>query len=1141
MSPADIAAACFAGIAIVALCYFVTMAGYFFLKRSKPHWRWLPEILSVLLAFVVCTCIRVIVAFATDGGGTPENGEDSAGRFIHAIYQAISIFSFEGLNTDYIEKEASVLSAVYYGASLYTGLVALSIITTRVNYEIYSRVAFATTLLRRLTGRCDMYVFTDVTEDSLTLARSIVKEYDSRRAAVRAARRAVFGGEKAEKVRDENAIRHNTRCIIVFAGSRLTPFDHKNELFRELMRNGYYYISWYKRRRKRNAGRAAKGEKPLAQRLHFYRNNVIDCTDKHIFPRIHIISLGITADTSGAESVNSHAIFADIEALTDCAFAHSARKIEAIRKKSRSEGSPDASGTSACEVYGDLLTAECRPAWVVDYHILTDTRINYEFYQRVLDDKFVSHADDVWELNLPKLRYISEELHKQACLKFGDDSSSDISKIIRAAMENAEHDKEGRVLTGWTPSDRKVVGAIVKKMIPLPAAAPKEIQAEWEKKVNDMTAELCAAVSDKCAEVTKTLCKKKTFMRSVQMHVFNEAYLTAVDLAVKRREFFEETEKKKSTDPQIGGNWKGWENSLFRRDIDVFAGDGNSSDRGDYKAYILGFGLTGQEAMKMLYTQTAYLEVDEMNEKLPSSAGECVAVTDDGKTAPPAEKIATDNTMQTADAEGNSLSEPKEKEDFPKAGVTSALKKMGKIVSSQFIADVYDRDAENIGGLFAYQHPLFFCLKGDENDLRVSASGVDVGGKPTAGTEKWELTEHELIYAACNSLPSEGNATKDDINKEMGFPVVFFHEASCGGLDFVRKMNARIGKDGGEPVSVRKTGTNAGNDVGGKESRRAKAFVICLGDDETNINMANAIIDDARREIINPALVRKKQCREGLQIIYVHVRDGKNEARLNWTAKDAYEFAERGKDLVVIPFGRTDSVYTYDMIVDKGDAAKFNYIYNSFSVYPDKEKKTDELMWDIISGIQEGKDISPATFKQLEETMKGVSGINERKLLQDWLDVTPYKKESNLSVKLFSCVYEKKIGDLIGKYAASAGKEEGSEAAEAVRELYAQMYILSLIEKMRWSRFSVAHGWVFGEPRDESCRVHTGILPPTCIYERAKDARTKGADSKYNEFKNYPLYDFGNILGVYKKLKSIADEESDAGGGTATPPVPSEG
>ena len=1134
MSPADIAAACFAGIAIVALCYFVTMAGYFFLKRSKPHWRWLPEILSVLLAFVVCTCIRVIVAFTAGGEDALETETDGAGRFIHAIYQAISIFSFEGLNTDYIEQP-SVLSAVYYGVSLYTGLVALSIITTRVNYEIYSRVAFATTLLRRLTGRCDMYVFTDVTEDSLTLARSIVKEYDSRRAARRAAR----GGEKEEKVRDANAIRHNTRCIIVFAGSRLTPFDHKNELFRELMRNGYYYISWYKRRRKRSAGKTAKGEKPLAQRLHFYHNNVIDCTDKHIFPRIHIISLGITADTSGAESVNSHAIFADIEALTDCAFAHSARKIEAIGKKGKG-GSPDASGTSAAEVYGDLLKAECRPAWVVDYHILTDTRINYEFYQRVLDDKFASHTDDVWELNLPKLRYISEELRKQACLKFGDDVSSEVSQIIRTAMQNAEHDKEGSVLTGWTPSDCKVVGAIVTKMLPLPAAT-KEPKAEWEKKVNDMTAELCAAVSEKCAEVTKTLCKKKTFMRSVQMHVFNEAYLTAVDLAVKRREFFEETEKKKSTDPQIGGNWKGWENSLFRRDIDVFAGDGNGDDRGDYKAYILGFGLTGQEAMKMLYTQTAYLEVDGMNEKLSASAGECVAVTDDGKAVPSAAEIPTDNTMQTADTVGNSLAEPEKGEDFPKAGVTSALKKMGKIVSSQFIADVYDRDAEDIGGLFAYQHPLFFCLKGDENDLRVSASGVAADGKPTAGTEKGELTEHELIYAACNSLPSGGNVTKDDINKEMGFPVVFFHEASCGGLDFVRKMNARIGKDGGEPVSVRRTDANAGNDVGGKESRRAKAFVICLGDDETNINMANAIIDDARREIVNPSLVRKKQCREGLQIIYVHVRDGKNEARLNWTAKDAYEFAERGKDLVVIPFGRTDSVYTYDMIVDKGDAAKFNYIYNSFSVYPDEEKRTDELMWDIIRGIQEGKDIPPATFDDLEKMMKGVSGINERKLLQEWLDVTPYKKESNLSVKLFSCVYEKKIGDLIGKYAASAGKKEGSEAAGAVRELYAQMYILSLIEKMRWSRFSVAHGWVFGESRDESCRVHTGILPPTCIYERAKDAWTKGNDSKYNGFKNYPLYDFGNILGVYKKLKSISDEESDAGGGTATPPVPSEG
>ena len=200
MKDGNIALACIVGIVVVAACYIGTMAAYFAVKRRKPHWRWLPEIGTAFAAFAVGVCIRLAASFAAVSGAV-ESGADAAGRFLTAFYQSIAAFFFDGLGADYIAG-GDILSALYYGAALYAGLVAVSVVTTRVNYEIYSRVAFAATLADRLAGRCDMYVFTSVTEDSLTLARSIVREYERRKREPLPAR-----DEKLSEEQRENVIR----------------------------------------------------------------------------------------------------------------------------------------------------------------------------------------------------------------------------------------------------------------------------------------------------------------------------------------------------------------------------------------------------------------------------------------------------------------------------------------------------------------------------------------------------------------------------------------------------------------------------------------------------------------------------------------------------------------------------------------------------------------------------------------------------------------------------------------------------------------------------------------------------------------------------------------------------------------------
>ena len=795
MKDGNIALACIVGIVVVAACYIGTMAAYFAVKRRKPHWRWLPEIGTAFAAFAVGVCIRLAASFAAVSGAV-ESGADAAGRFLTAFYQSIAAFFFDGLGADYIAG-GDILSALYYGAALYAGLVAVSVVTTRVNYEIYSRVAFAATLADRLAGRCDMYVFTSVTEDSLTLARS------------------------------ENVIRPSRKCIIVFAGSGLIPFDHKDELCRELMRQGYFYISWYRRRKRRSPSDDAhvgSGEVPFAKRLHFFRNNVLDDASRHIFPRLHIVALGINDDTTGAEPVNGNVMFDDIAALLDITCARYSR------------------GRIGAPV----------PEWIVDYHVLTDTKINYESYSRRLDE------------------------------------------VIRAHPE--------------------IGGA---------------------------------------AETVKNC---------IQMHVFNEAYATAVDLAEKRKEMFDGL-----------GAGRGWKGSLYERDADTTSADGSM---GDYRACVLGFGKTGQEAMKMLFTQTAFVSADG--------------------------------------------------------------------IPTQFVADVYDKAADDIGGLFAYEHPLFCCCDGDEGENAVT---------PELDHLAEESVVHRAIYVSCAQEDPASDAGK--VNRETGFPVVFFHTRSCGDIRLAHLLDSHV--------------------AGGKSSRerRMRAFVICMGSDEININMANALIADVRHEIAAGDGGERL-----MQVIYVHIRNSKNTARLDWTAEDEKIFAAKDKNLFVCRFGDSKSIYAYDRVIDKGDAANFKFIYSTYNAYDEDgtaaEKLSARETWGIIETIH---GLDPAALEQaktlvvsaIQRSVRGIE-FNDRGKWRKWMEVSPYEKESNLSVKLYSSVYERMSEDI--------GDDFSVEDLLSVNHM-------AMLEKTRWNRFYMSHGWVFGK-KNKPEKVHDGILSCAAIYHRAE-------------------------------------------------------
>ena len=109
------------------------------------------------------------------------------------------------------------------------------------------------------------------------------------------------------------------------------------------------------------------------------------------------------------------------------------------------------------------------------------------------------------------------------------------------------------------------------------------------------------------------------------------------------------------------------------------------------------------------------------------------------------------------------------------------------------------------------------------------------------------------------------------------------------------------------------------------------------------------------------------------------------------------------------------------------------------------------------------------------------------------------EKESNLSVKLYSSVYERMSEDI--------GDDFSVEDLLSVNHM-------AMLEKTRWNRFYMSNGWVFGK-KNKPEKVHDGILSCAAIYHRAE--RGWHGEAKYAGYCNYPLYDFGNVIGVYKK------------------------
>ncbi|MBQ7408928.1 MAG: hypothetical protein IJW13_06670 [Clostridia bacterium] len=386
-----------AGVLAVAILYAISMLFYFNMRRRTPDSKYRVEAIAVAFAVIVSFAIKLAINLKVNNA----SGATSVlANVLNAVYSAIGGLTFEGLDSELINSENTFLSVFYTGSSLYAGLMVLSVITAKASYEIYSGVnIFVRGLLRRhmRSNKWDFYIFTAVTDDSLTLANSISEKHDNdrRRAIEEYKQKLIDAGlysdgwivnqlRKLDRdtVKLENVIisirlfvagffnfirnlmisssseasgektriiKAKTRnCHIIFTGSELEAFDNKNAQHREIMANGYLYWSYSHKKKRENDN--VFQHINLCLRNDFFAKKPQSESEEC---RIHYFAFNTNQNLSGHESINSAEVFNEI------------------------------SGT----VYRILgKRGSLRNRAVIDFYVLSDTEVNYEFYKNHLED-----------------------------------------------------------------------------------------------------------------------------------------------------------------------------------------------------------------------------------------------------------------------------------------------------------------------------------------------------------------------------------------------------------------------------------------------------------------------------------------------------------------------------------------------------------------------------------------------------------------------------------------------------------------------------------------------------------------------------------------------------------------------------------
>ena len=369
------------------------------------------------------------------------------------------------------------------------------------------------------------------------------------------------------------------------------------------------------------------------------------------------------------------------------------------------------------------------------------------------------------------------------------------------------------------------------------------------------------------------------------------------------------------------------------------------------------------------------------------------------------------------------------------------VKKAKDYRAYRFEALIIDKDILKIIGPYINTHPsfLFKQIKDYKKDFKGEEGFV----------HKEELIE---IYKGVEEFGSKGSFT--DIDNRMPFPRIFYYEGNYNdpeSEEVIKEFINRNKKEGEEALDIFHGAIDS--------------TIIALGDDESNIEVANALIFRLRQVMANKDNLNEKDV-NGNPIkvevvpstktdykttfdICVNIRDKNSVMRLTWEK----DFDSINNDQVrVIPFGNYESMYSYNYILEENAARRVNYLYDYM-----KEK---DITYDMFHHVEE---------KERRKIINLLKNVDEKDIFKKYFVISSYRKNVNKHAAMFA-----------KKYFRYKTRHP---------DTYDEDY-LAYLEHIRWARFHMSNGGLFNlvvADNEKFSKTFRGVSQSSMTLEAMKD------------------------------------------------------
>ncbi len=257
---------------ILLIVFGLTVGAYLRFSARHPSRKFRAEVTVVGVVLVGSLIIRMIIGWSNVDDKTFADGVAS---FFHGVLAAAGGLTFESpLELSAVAR--GLTSCLYYGIIVYASLVFLAVVTVGLSYEFYSRVQ---SIFLRWRFRY-FFIFTEITSDSILLAKDIKNQYAGNHG--------------------------RNRAVIIFFENGEQSFSRKNRLHRKIMEEGFLYYSDF-RRTDRGDTISLLRKFRFAKR-HFKR----DDKGENYGKLFNVFAMG---DCGGFEGENAGVVFEDIESV----------------------------------------------------------------------------------------------------------------------------------------------------------------------------------------------------------------------------------------------------------------------------------------------------------------------------------------------------------------------------------------------------------------------------------------------------------------------------------------------------------------------------------------------------------------------------------------------------------------------------------------------------------------------------------------------------------------------------------------------------------------------------------------------------------------------------------------------------------